>query len=441
MTRHYRGLCLIILSICATALTAQAWEITELAPLPEAISNNAVEGAVVDGEVYLYSFAGIDSTKRSSGIHLRSYRYIVSEDRWEQISSLPDNQGKIAAAANRIGDIIYIVGGYYVFGNGAELTSNLVHRFNVRTNEYMSNAPVLLRGTDDQVQAVWRDSVLYAITGWNNVTNIRDVQIYFPERNLWTNGTPVPNNNIYKSFGASGTIIGDTIFYFGGASLGGAFPIQNEWRRGIINPESPSEIAWSDGTFNPNQVGYRMASTSIGDTACWIGGSETTYNFNGIAYNGSGGVPPSGKTICYVPQTGELLIDQDDRIPMDLRGIVNFGDSLFYLIGGMEADQKVSKKLLRLRWKGDFTTSIASVSPKPAPEILIRREANCVHLSWRSAEPTASISLLNVSGQQVLHINGYSPDRCIDLSQLAEGQYFVLIRTQDWQIAKPIAKS
>ncbi|MEZ4950536.1 MAG: hypothetical protein R2784_14295 [Saprospiraceae bacterium] len=38
-------------------------------------------------------------------------------------------------------------------------------------------------------------------------------------------GTPVPNNNQYKAFGASGGIYGDTIIYIGGASIGNNFPI------------------------------------------------------------------------------------------------------------------------------------------------------------------------------------------------------------------------
>jgi len=90
------------------------------------------------------------------------------------------------------------------------------------------------------VQAVWRDSLLYVITGWSNSNNIRFTQVYDPITDSWTNGSLLPNDNNYTSFGASGTIIGDKIYYFGGARSTGNFPIQNYMRTGKINPNDPS---------------------------------------------------------------------------------------------------------------------------------------------------------------------------------------------------------
>jgi hypothetical protein len=53
---------------------AQDWTVEQIGALPEPVSNNAVCEAIVNDTLYLYSFAGIDSTLHSSGIHLRAYR-------------------------------------------------------------------------------------------------------------------------------------------------------------------------------------------------------------------------------------------------------------------------------------------------------------------------------------------------------------------------------
>ena len=56
----------------------QNWAVTEVAGLPEPVSNNAVcEGFSSEGS-FIYSFSGIDSTLLSSGIHLKSWRVNTS---------------------------------------------------------------------------------------------------------------------------------------------------------------------------------------------------------------------------------------------------------------------------------------------------------------------------------------------------------------------------
>jgi len=40
-----------------------------------------------------------------------------------------------------------------------------------------------------------------------------------------------------------------------------------------------------------------MACTTINKEIHWIGGSNTTYNFNGIAYNKTGGVATNNRDL------------------------------------------------------------------------------------------------------------------------------------------------
>ncbi|MCB0623666.1 MAG: hypothetical protein KDC43_07050, partial [Saprospiraceae bacterium] len=191
----------------------------QLAPMPEPVSNNAVTVAYVDGQPYVYSFAGIDTSKIWSGIHNKAFRYSVAADQWEAIDPLPSPEGRIAAAASTVKNKIYIIGGYRVFSSGNEISLNKVHRYDPVMNAYLFDGAPVPIPIDDHVQAVWRDSLIYVITGWSNNGNVNNVQIYNPVADAWLAGTPLPpGDDNYKVFGASGVIVGDTIYYAGGAT-------------------------------------------------------------------------------------------------------------------------------------------------------------------------------------------------------------------------------
>ncbi len=348
---------ILVCLLFATNIIAQHWEVSQMSPMPERVSNNAVVEGFVDGVPYVYSFAGIDSTKIYSGIHLKSYRYNTVSDTWETIAPLPDTLGKIAAGASRIDDIIYIIGGYHVFSDQHEISSNRVHRYHTQTNTYLADGAPIPVSIDDQVQAVWRDSLIYVVTGWSDTGNVPDVQIYNPSEDSWSAGTPVPTNPFFRAFGASGTIIGDTIYYFGGAWDGGAFTILKYLRIGAINPDNPTEIEWSNSVIDLSVEGYRMAATNVGDRIYWLGGSGVTYNFDGIGYASGLGVEPLNRSLYYDPETTDWSADFSNDIPMDLRGIGNINDTVQYIVGGMMSEQSVTNQTLKLEWQS-FPVSI-----------------------------------------------------------------------------------
>ncbi len=323
--------------------------ITNLKNMPEGISNNAVVEGFIDTKPFVYTFGGIDSTLSYTGIHKRSYVYDITDDSWRQIADLPDTLGKVASAASRVNDTIYILGGYHVFEDHSEKSSNKVHRYNIINDTYLEDGTPIPIPIDDHVQLVWRDSLIFVISGWYDKENVADVQIYSPSRNTWKVGTSVPNNHTYKSFGASGTIVGDTIFYFGGASMGKHYPIQNVLRKGVINAQNPSDIAWSYKVLDSTIVGYRMAATTVKNYPYWLGGSKTTYNYNAIAYDGSGIVSPSNRSL-YI-KNNQSQSDTIHTLPMDLRGIAEINDSTKILVGGILKNKQVSNKVHLLEWK------------------------------------------------------------------------------------------
>ena len=347
---------LLVISILLFSCTQKATQdsqkkliVTTLKELPEQTTNNAVAEGFIGEKPYIFTFGGLDSTKQYTGIHKRSYKYDVTNNLWQQISNLPDTLGKIASAASHVKNIIYVLGGYHVFKDHSEKSSNKVHRYDVLNDTFLEDGTPIPVPIDDHVQAVWRDSLIYVVTGWSDTENVPNVQIYNPSANSWNVGTSVPNNHIYKSFGASGTIVGDTIFYFGGASMGKHYPIQNILRKGIINPKKPTEISWSHQILDTTIVGYRMAATSVNNKPHWLGGSTSTYNYNPVAYNGSGGVNPSNRDLYIIK--GKWQHEFSNKLPMDLRGVAEINDSTKILIGGIIENQQVSNKVYLLEWK------------------------------------------------------------------------------------------
>lgn len=423
----------LLLILSNVMVTAQL-TITEIGTLPEPVSNNAVCEGFIDGVPYLFSFAGIDSTKLFTGIHLKSFRMNLETGESKRIDDLPGDQGLLATAASRIGAIIYIVGGYSVNSNGSEVTSRKVRRYDILNNQFLSDAADLIVPTDDHVQAVWRDSLLFVVTGWSNSSNIRFTQIYDPESDTWTNGTLLPNDNDFISFGASGTIVEDQIFYFGGARSTGNFPIQNYIRVGDIDPDDPSDVSWSIISLeNEFYNGYRAAATSVLGAAHWIGGSNNTYNYNGIAYDGSGGVTTANQDVVFAEN---LLINRtviDDEIPMDLRGIAKVSEEVQYIAGGMLDNQRVTDKVFRLDIPFTVVPAVKFTAKELGISVFPNPVRDRINLKNEGAELIRRFQILDVKGAQVMA--GDYDEKGIDIYQLASANYQIRFETKSGKSA------
>ncbi|MFK7905578.1 MAG: T9SS type A sorting domain-containing protein [Chitinophagales bacterium] len=418
---------LLLLFLLQYSLHAQNWTWETLEAMPEKVSNNSVATAMVNGVPHVYSFGGIDTTKIYSGIHLKGFRYNTQTGVWSDTPPLPDdtNQGgKIAAGASTVNNKVYIIGGYHVFASGNERSSEKVHVYEPQTNSFLPDAAPIPRSIDDHVQAIWRDSLIFVVTGWSNTTNYPDVQIYNPTLNKWTLGTFTPNSIQYKVFGASGTIVGDTLYYTGGARTGSNFPLTNFLRKGYINPDDPTDITWSNESADLSK-GYRMASISYNNNALWLGGSLVSYNYNGVAYNGSGGVPPTGRIVTYSPSTGELSENFNVISPvMDLRGIAQIAPNQFIIAGGMVENQEVTNQTLLIT-DTDFTdiknpviSSTFKLFPNPVSDFFNIEgiEANVF-----------SIEVFDVKGQKLLSKEVGNSEKIAVKDDWKSGVYWVRI--------------
>lgn len=349
----------IAFSLIAELLSAQAdWTWQLRAPMPMPSANNAVCAARVNGDDRVYSFGGIGAGLDRTAVHRESYRYSAQLDAWVTLAQIPDTSGKIASAASVVGDVAYVTGGYHVLvGSPFEVSSNKVHRFDLIGETWLSDGTPIPVPIDDHVQAVWRDSLIYVITGWSNTTNVPNVQIYDPAIDTWSVGTPVPNSNAYRAFGASGTIIGDTIFYYGGASTGSNFPTQDKLRIGVIDALDPTIIAWLPAIDTGRPV-YRSACGDFQGRPFWVGGSAVSYNYDAVAYNGSGVVAPIADLAVLSSMNDPLTLGNAGAEVMDMRGLGQFESGEFHVCGGIGPDAQV----LSTNWLVSPTVGVDEVA-------------------------------------------------------------------------------
>ncbi len=390
--------------------------------MPEPISNNAQTEGILDGKIYIYTFAGIDSTKQFDGIHLRSYRMDLENETWEALPDLPDDRGKIAASASTIGDTIYIVGGYYVFENGTEQSSNHIHRFVISENNFIEDGASIPVPIDDHVQFVYKNRYIYIITGWTDSGHVPDVQIYDTKNDTWMMGDPVPSNSAFMVFGGSGEVIGDTIYYLGGAGPGGNFLPSPNLRKGAINPNNISEIVWTRDIVD--QSPYRAACVRTEEYIHWLGGSDKTYNYNGLAYTNNQGVPPNYKAIsAFESSVLEDLEPITAALPMDLRGAADIGNDCFIICGGMLEDQIVSDECLKACFEKPSSTNPTAFTHS------FKLINNIINEELRLFSDTPSeidkIEIYSMDGQYIQGIQQFR--NVMNLSEMTSGMYIIRV--------------
>lgn len=104
--------------------------------LPEPVTNNAVAALQKNNKTYLYSFFGLDSTKRWYGVHNKVYRVDLENKTSSLLGNVPDEYGRLASATSVIRNKAYIAGGYAVLENGKEKSSNHIFIFDPDSEQF-----------------------------------------------------------------------------------------------------------------------------------------------------------------------------------------------------------------------------------------------------------------------------------------------------------------
>ncbi len=312
----------------------------ERAPdLPVPVANNAVAGGVIDGGPMVFSVLGIDSTKQFDGIVNSAFRWRPGAAAWERLPDIP-GPPRLAATAQVVGGRLYVFGGYTVGGDGSEQSRPGVYRFDPGPGEWSEMAPMPVP-VDDAVSGVWRDSLIYIISGWHDRDNVRAVQIFDPASNLWQEGTPIPGQPV---FGHAGAIAGDMIVYLDGVRTRVTRPrfvIESSAWLGRIDPGEPAGIVWKRVVQHPGPPLYRAAAGSSGDLVIFAGGTDNPYNYDGNGYDGVPSVPRAGVFAINVRTEKWMELEALPAATMDHRGLVVL-DSIMIVAGGMAGDRQVT---------------------------------------------------------------------------------------------------
>ena len=288
-------------------------------------------------------------------------------------------------------------------------------------DSYLPNGPDIPIPIDDQVQVV-NGPLIYVVTGWNDNRNVRDIQVYDTRTDSWSAATSLPNNQ-YPAFGASGTLIDNTIYYYGGAN-GNFFQPRNELRIGVISETNPLEIDWSLAPLANRSTIYRNAATEVEGRPVWIGGATNSYNFDGFAYDGSGGVQPYGQVNFSNPLTNEW-IEFAVEVPMDLRSVAEISSFEKIIAGGMKAGQSVTNETLRVDFSGvsdtenlDSESNYFTLYPNPT-------EAEVTMTISQEVDLQLPVEFRNINGQLVKRITAKGNRIKINLSELQSGMYII----------------
>ena len=319
-----------------SALT-QVW--TAAPPLQTPVTNNAVASWTDGRETAIYSFLGLDSTKLWSGVSNRAFRWTVGDDTWQEIEPVP-GPGRLAGTAQALGGRIFLFGGYTVAEDGSERSVPSVDIYDPSNSTWSLGSPMPVP-VDDAVSGIWRDSLIYLISGWHDNDNVSNVQIYDPAADSWHQATPIPGRPV---FGHAGGIAGNTIVYVDGVRRNISrrrYQMEPTSWRGEINPDDPTIVTWFAMSSHPGPALYRAAAGTVGSMVVFAGGTDNPYNYNGIGYNGVPAEPLSGVFGFDVLTRSWRSLPALGTPSMDHRGIVVAGEMLV-IVGGMTAGQRVA---------------------------------------------------------------------------------------------------
>ncbi|PCI64724.1 MAG: galactose oxidase [Kordiimonadales bacterium] len=331
-------------------LSAQGHAETCPAPLPVAHSNNAVAALDVAGKRTLFSFTGLKAGKTWADTSRAAYMFTEGETAWVQLPDVPVAEGRLAATAEAVGGKVYYFGGYTVAEDGSEVSAPENFAFDSVSKTYsrIADMPV---PTDDAVSFVYKDRYIYLVSGWHNTGNIRDVQVYDTEKDVWFKAADYPGSPV---FGHAGGIVGNQFIIADGVAIVGKdaegrrkFDTVNEGWMGTIDPEDPAKIAYRRLPQLPGRGHYRMggAGDSMGNRVLFVGGTPNAYNYNGIGYNGEPSEPKPHVFGWDFSKDSWVAYADKPTASMDHRGLLKWhGD--WITVGGLTAGQETQAIVL-----------------------------------------------------------------------------------------------
>ncbi|MGM0478471.1 MAG: Kelch repeat-containing protein [Bacteroidota bacterium] len=411
--------CLLILLFVVSSATVGAqdgWEWSQLKAMPVATAQNAVSSVQIEGEKYIYSFGGISDSLKIDDIHQRVFCYDVANDWWSERFPVGDTLGKIGAAASTVNGKIYIMGGHHLEEDTTVVCSDKNHVYNPFIDTFEVDAAALPIPVTDHAQAVWRDSLIFNLGGWSNGMSIADVQIFNPSFNSWQQGTPVGTDSIDQVFGGAAYILKDTIYYVGGVGQSSqGFFETNLLRKGVIDPNDPTQIDWQDDQVLSNGAHYGAVCSGHSQTFFCLGGAAEAHDFSGMAYADSSPVVPDASLVTYTTNSSSSsTVFPTDFSRMGWGGIAKLGGGNWMLTGGIDSLQMATSSTLLLH-NQDLSNINQSKQP-PFFEVVDDGDFYRVR-----TENVGAIDIYNVAGQRLFSRSKKLADVLINKNDLENG--------------------
>jgi hypothetical protein len=145
-----------------------------------------------------------------------------------------------------------------------------------------------------------------------------------------------------------------------------------------------------------------------------------SYNYDAIAYNGSGVVQPSAELAVHPADGAPLQVFATPEAVMDLRGLGDLPGGGFHICGGIGADAEV----LATNWLVQATVDITEEEARPA-RVYPNPSTGAVHVELLEDARPDHFIIRNALGQTVQAGNWNGSSMNLDLSREAPGTYLL----------------
>ncbi len=354
---------MLLLSVAPNAFATSAF-----APMPEAVSNNAITQVSVNNKDYIISFSGLNSKKDHHGVHNKTFIFDVQSNQWKIGASVPMKQaifdtgsqsktpltGRLASVATSINGLAYVFGGYTVASDHSEVSVPDVYSYHVVKNTYESLPPMPVP-VDDSVALTYQNRYIYLVSGWHNDGNVNLVQLFDTKTRQWSQASPFPGKPV---FGQAGAMLGNKMLICDGVKVDyhtdkrRSYSAEPACYLGTVDTNRPNFIDWRVIKHPTGIARYRMAAThdNANNALVFIGGSDNPYNYSGIGYNGSP-AEPDNKIWRFNLEDNAWHISTSESHTMDHRGLINLSGQ-WLTVGGMGKNQEVLNTITIHKTKG-----------------------------------------------------------------------------------------
>jgi N-acetylneuraminic acid mutarotase len=284
----------IALMLCAA--TVLGADEKKIPPMPAAVSGNAV--ASLKGGLEIFSMMGVGPRKTWDDITNQVYIMNLAHAKWSEGRQVPGVVGRLGAAAAGAKELVILMGGYVVDGQGGEITVPDVNVYEPGRRQWSRGKDIPV-AVDSAVAGVTHNRFVYLIGGRSPDGPVNNVQVYDVEKDAWTQATPFPGTPV---FGLAGGVADDTIVVVDGAQKGAAsgpryVACEQAWL-GKIDRKDPNKIAWGKLPAHPGPARFAIAGggSDRDRKILFSGGTAAPHDYKGIAYDGQ---PAEASTVTF----------------------------------------------------------------------------------------------------------------------------------------------